>query len=454
MLSVDGQCSTSEALPAKMKSPAISNCQIDNDVLLFYFKLALAALRTALECIYAHKLGLMLSVILVLFVYVIYKSYWSPILYLKELPDVGFNHIPKGANRDMKVARALQTRQVGTKLPPPYPNGWFALAESRDLKIGGVVSVDALGHNFAVYRGEDGVARCVDAYCPHLGANMGVGGTVRGSCIECPFHKWTFNAEGTCVSIPDLDSPPKGISIKTWPTAEGDGAVWVWYDAEGRSPLWSVLSPEEQEEMQGWGYRGRNEFVVSTHIMDIPENGADIAHLSPVHSTSVFTSVANKHPYLLNFVGHHSWEAEWTRREEHRARMTLTHYYKFGKLSIFRLNAIADQNGPGHVRLRFQTRFGPVLFSLSVTPIGVLRQKVVHRVFSPWYNAVMAASFIPMESYMFERDITMWNNKRYISSPIYVKTDKSIRAFRAWYSQFYSEKSVSFKDATQNPLDW
>ncbi|KAI8431801.1 hypothetical protein MSG28_016217 [Choristoneura fumiferana] len=114
----------------------------------------------------------------------------------------------------------------------------------------------------------------------------------------------------------------------------------------------------------------------------------------------------------------------------------------------------AYQNGPGHVRLRLETGFGPVLISQSVTPIGVLQQRVVHRIYSPWYNAVIAAAFVPGESYMFERDITMWNNKRYISSPIYVKTDKSIRAFRAWYSQFYSEKSVSFKDATQNPLDW
>ncbi|XP_073966920.1 cholesterol 7-desaturase nvd-like, partial [Choristoneura fumiferana] len=112
------------------------------------------------------------------------------------------------------------------------------------------------------------------------------------------------------------------------------------------------------------------------------------------------------------------------------------------------------QNGPGHVRLRLETGFGPVLISQSVTPIGVLQQRVVHRIYSPWYNAVIAAAFVPGESYMFERDMAIWNSKRYTSSPAYVKTDKSIRAFRAWYSQFYSEKSVSFKDATQNPLDW
>ena len=46
----------------------------------------------------------------------------------------------------------------------------------------------------------------VDAYCPHLGANLGVGGHVRGNCIECPFHGWRFDGEtGQCVSIPYTD---------------------------------------------------------------------------------------------------------------------------------------------------------------------------------------------------------------------------------------------------------
>lgn len=54
----------------------------------------------------------------------------------------------------------------------------------------------------------------------------------------------------------------------------------------------------------------------------------------------------------------------------------------------------------------------------------------------------------------FERDIAIWNSKRFVSAPAYVRTDKTIRAFRSWFSQFYSENSVSFRDAMQNPLEW
>lgn len=60
-----------------------------------------------------------------------------------------------------------------------------------------------LGEQVAVFRAENGKAHVVDAYCPHLGANLAVGGRVLGDCIECPFHGWQFQGtDGKCVKIP------------------------------------------------------------------------------------------------------------------------------------------------------------------------------------------------------------------------------------------------------------
>ena len=54
-----------------------------------------------------------------------------------------------------------------------------------------------------MFRGQDGKAYVVDAYCPHLGANLAVGGRVVGNCIECPFHGWQFRGnDGKCERIP------------------------------------------------------------------------------------------------------------------------------------------------------------------------------------------------------------------------------------------------------------
>ncbi|GBP95160.1 Cholesterol 7-desaturase [Eumeta japonica] len=286
--------------------------------------------------------------------------------FFQDLLDVGYDHVPRGPNRKDRISRIQEARRLGTKLPPPYPNGWFAIAESRDLKIGSVIGVDALGQNLCLYRAEDGRPLCVDAYCPHLGANMGAGGAVSGRCIECPFHKWQFDGStGACAAVPGMDSPPKGVSVKSWHTREVDCAVWIWHDAEDREPLWEI---EDAPELGSWAYRGRNEFIVNSHIQDIPENGADVAHLNAVHSTSVLTKLAEKYPFLLNFivepvstsgtglvrchvfdpsllifVGQHVWSAQWDKDEDHTSEMRLRHEYKLGTIGLFRMEVLAKQ---------------------------------------------------------------------------------------------------------------
>ena len=37
----------------------------------------------------------------------------------------------------------------------------------------------------------------VHAFCPHMGAHLGMGGVVVGNSLRCPFHGWSFNASGS-----------------------------------------------------------------------------------------------------------------------------------------------------------------------------------------------------------------------------------------------------------------
>jgi cholesterol 7-desaturase len=98
-------------------------------------------------------------------------------------------------------------RKIGSKLPPPYPNGWFAIAESKEVKAGKALSVNCLGENFVLFRSKESKkVSVVDAYCPHLGAHLG-DGKVIGNCIECPFHQWKFRGDdGSCDEIPYAES--------------------------------------------------------------------------------------------------------------------------------------------------------------------------------------------------------------------------------------------------------
>ncbi len=81
--------------------------------------------------------------------------------------------------------------------------GWFRIAESSEVRRNQAISVDCLGENFVVFRSEDGDVFVLDAYCSHMGANLGFGGLVKKNCIECPFHQWKFDGhDGSVVDIP------------------------------------------------------------------------------------------------------------------------------------------------------------------------------------------------------------------------------------------------------------
>jgi nitrite reductase/ring-hydroxylating ferredoxin subunit len=118
--------------------------------------------------------------------------------FYQDLTQVGF------FGKKSAINRARRLRKVGDKLPPPYPNGWFAITDSSEIKSGTAKSVNCLGENLVVFRSTNSNEVFVfDAYCPLSGVNLGVSGIIDGDCIECPFHQWKFSgSDGSCVEIP------------------------------------------------------------------------------------------------------------------------------------------------------------------------------------------------------------------------------------------------------------
>ena len=89
---------------------------------------------------------------------------------------------------------------------PDYPNTWIPVYESRYLKKSQIELIHVFGKDLVVFRGMSGEVHVWDAYCPHLGANLGVGGVVTENTIRCPFHGWEFNTKnGVCDKVPGLE---------------------------------------------------------------------------------------------------------------------------------------------------------------------------------------------------------------------------------------------------------
>src|SRR5882672_9522794 len=123
---------------------------------------------------------------------------------------------------------------------PPIPNGWFQVAYSDELLQKQVLPLQYFGRDLVLFRAESGEARLLDAFCPHLGAHLGHGGKVEGSCIRCPFHAWKFDGGGNCTEVPYAKKIPAKAKVPSWEVCERAGLILAWHHAGGGAPQWDV----------------------------------------------------------------------------------------------------------------------------------------------------------------------------------------------------------------------
>lgn len=72
-------------------------------------------------------------------------------------------------NATYDIPRAEHDRKRQATYPDLIFNAWYHICDSKDLKIGEVKEIRALGRTFVVWRTSDGTPVCQDAFCIHLG---------------------------------------------------------------------------------------------------------------------------------------------------------------------------------------------------------------------------------------------------------------------------------------------
>lgn len=139
----------------------------------------------------------------------IVSSWWCSVLILIVLV-ISYRQ-RKARNSKEKIRPGRRGINRGQAYPRQYPAGWYRVCDSDEIRQRGQIKhIVALGREMVAFRSDDDQEKVyvVDAYCPHMGANLAFGGRVMpgSNCIQCPFHLWEFNGEtGRCSKIPYID---------------------------------------------------------------------------------------------------------------------------------------------------------------------------------------------------------------------------------------------------------
>jgi 3-ketosteroid 9alpha-monooxygenase subunit A len=301
-----------------------------------------------------------------------------------------------------------------------YPRGWFILLCSEELAKGEHKSVEYFGQRLVVFRSETGEVSALDAYCPHLGADLGVGGKVVGDTIKCPFHAWRFDGQGQCVDIPYAEKIPKRACVRSWQLEEVNGFVFVWHAPPGVQPDYRIpVIPEyEDDEWTSWSMNIR---TIETHPREIVENVADRGHFSIVHGTHI-DKFANE--FIDHMAIQHSEGVAYPRGGgKDDFKLKATYYgpaYQITEMDSALPNRLVNAHTPISEN-KLHLRFGVML--KKITNDDRMEQ--------------FAQKYIENLQTGFAEDVQIWEHKVYRAQPKLCDGDGPIGKLRRWYGQFY-----------------
>jgi phenylpropionate dioxygenase-like ring-hydroxylating dioxygenase large terminal subunit len=166
-----------------------------------------------------------------------------------------------------------------------FTNWWYPVAWSNQVTHT-PRAVTVCGERLSLQREGDAVYALHDR-CAHRGVPLSLGAREFPGTVSCPYHGWTYRlADGElCAVITDgPDSPICGkVTVRTYPTAERLGLVWVFVGDDEPHPIDEQLPEELVGERFSVG--GRVDLRTGNWRF-AAENGYDEGHAKYLHRTS------------------------------------------------------------------------------------------------------------------------------------------------------------------------
>ena len=211
-------------------------------------------------------------------------------LYTDEYENLGSAPIPAGRYTDPDFFEAERQKM--------WPRVWqFAAREEELPEPGDYIVYENVGRSFIVIRQEDGSVRAFANVCLHRGRKLKTGDGWTGE-LQCPFHGFTWNNDGTLKQIPcrwdfshlsDEAMKLPEISVGRW-----GGYIFLREAAEGPS-LEEYLAPMP-EHFRRWKHE---ECVTALWVGKVvPANWKVVMEAFMESWHTVVT-----HPQLLPFTG-------------------------------------------------------------------------------------------------------------------------------------------------------
>lgn len=326
--------------------------------------------------------------------------------------------------------------KIEAKAPPSrYARGWHCLGLAEPYKDGKPHGINIFGTRLVIFAGEDKKLNIVDAYCPHMGADLAIG-TVEGNSVVCKFHGWKWGGDGVCNHIPYSSRIPPKARIKSWPTCEENKMLFVWNDPEGRGPTPDVAIPRIEPVFNPaeWSDWSLVQWTIKINCRELIDNIADMAHFVSVHGSDnvvYFANIFEAHKATQVMVGMNSKlggsdEYLTTIASYYGPAYQITHM--FGSMGGYPVESILLNSHTPIDENSFELRFG-----VLVKKFPGMTQEACD---------AMVKQYVDLTNKAFGEDVEIWHNKIRIDNPLLCEGDGPVYQNRQWYEQFYMDSAT------------
>lgn len=313
-----------------------------------------------------------------------------------------------------------------------YARGWHCLGLAKDFTDEPQM-LNYFGTRLVAYRGrQDHRVHVLDAYCPHMGADLSKG-CVNGDSLVCPFHSWSWGGDGVCDDIPYAKRIPPKAAIKSWPTTEQNGLLFVWNDPENGEPIAEQHPARLEDYYSGeWTDWNMHKFTIHSNCRELVDNMADMAHFGPVHYSKVnnFRNIQDGHRFIQYMDGGHEILAE-----EGEGFTSTAIYEGPAYMTTTMTGSMDGQEMTTHLLVTHV----PVTTEQFDIRFAVMLKK--NPQLSDEQNQELVDQYTQMSIESFVQDVEIWNNKIRVDNPLLCDGDGPINMVRKWYSQFYMNRA-------------
>lgn len=320
----------------------------------------------------------------------------------------------------------------------PFPDGWYLIGRSEDIRAGKLVEKTWMGEEIVVWRGDDGVVCVADAFCPHLGAHLGpsTGGQLRDGNLVCPFHGFEYDTTGRCVATPTAP-PPRSVRLKCYESKEAAGFVFAYHGRSGAGPQWQL--PDFASTRY---FRATRRLRFRGHPQTTSENSVDRAHLGHVHGYSKLKQTAPTEVDGPVLKSAYSFTRPMLSRGLGWVTISVDISIRVWGLGV----STVEIRSEGGLLARQWVLATPVDGELIDMWLAVdVKQLPPHW----WFKGVVAWVGYRLAPWLFVnelvrevlKDAEIWARQRYRAQPMLAAPDRDIVRFRRYSEQFYAPET-------------